>query len=770
MQRVILVVSPDPDFLQQIRSHLEEGGRYQVAVAGSAQDALTMANNDFFEVAILDSELDDIPMVAFSRDLAALQTELKILVYPPDNNPQHPLLDGLAANGFLSKPFSGPEIGTALTNLFSDQSTGPDLRVKQIDDLMKQWLQNPETGGEKAEHILKSTTAQSVLIIIKGQTTASAGSTSDNLETNVIGFLSRYWKDDEDIELARFLRMDGDAGERFLYATKLVSNVVLALIYPHTTTIQQVRRELSQVKDDFQRNYPTTAELRQDIAKQALAEINERNKKLESMQTFSATISQSELDELKILQEQQKSAPTPAAISEEELANLNKLIEELPSPDPEPKQEIEPQPTAVAADIPDWLHELDQLAVKSLPSAEPEKATADQTEKPLFEEQPEAGIQSTTPINDQLTESPEADLTKSPAVDEPLPVNNAQVAAPIAVLATDSSESPEVDLTKPSTVVEPLPANNIQDAAPIAGLAAESIDAPLTEPTPVVEDLPEIDFKLPWETEETENVEPAINVGTVTDENLPAEITQDEVSPAALSVEDTASAIAEETTVEKDFAQVLEEVQVDTAAVSPDETTDSVPEESAGVPPLETIASVTATAEPDIIPPLGKEDGQPIIEETIVEEPVIEEPVIEEPVSNLPPELKDFRFVYTCILIPESRDQFLARDLSEKLGVVMPQFHLAQGWHLTSITIRPQYLLWTLTAPFTTCPQQIIHDIRALTSAHIFANFPDIAKNKTTDDFWSSNYLVVSGSEPPPVNLIYDFVTQAWKKKETSPR
>ena len=103
MQRVILVVSPDTDFLHQLRSHLEEGGRYQVTTAISAHEALTLANSNFFEVAIVDGEIDDIPVGAFTRDLTALQSDLKILVFPPDNNPQHPMLEGLSVNGFKKR-------------------------------------------------------------------------------------------------------------------------------------------------------------------------------------------------------------------------------------------------------------------------------------------------------------------------------------------------------------------------------------------------------------------------------------------------------------------------------------------------------------------------------------------------------------------------------------------------------------------------------------------------------------------------------------------
>ena len=114
MQRAILAVSPNLQFLEQIRSHLEEGGRYRVQGVATGGDALALVTNSFFDLAILDAESSDVPFVPFTRDLVAAQPGLKLLVFPPQNNPHHPVLAGLVANGFLKKPFFTPEVSRAL--------------------------------------------------------------------------------------------------------------------------------------------------------------------------------------------------------------------------------------------------------------------------------------------------------------------------------------------------------------------------------------------------------------------------------------------------------------------------------------------------------------------------------------------------------------------------------------------------------------------------------------------------------------------------------
>lgn len=922
MQRVILVVSPDTEFLQQLRSHLEEGGRYQVTVALSAHEALNLANGNFFEVAIVDGELDDIPVAAFTRDLAALQSELKILVFPPDNNPQHPVLEGMVANGFLTKPFSGQEIGKALSSLFSDQPMAGIVQVKVIDDLVKQWLQIPETGGRKAEQILESTTAQTVLIIIKDQLIASAGSIDEGLVNNVTGFLSRYWKEEENSELARFLKLDGDGSERFLYATKLVSNVVLVLVYPMNTTIQLIRRELNNVKDDFQQHYPTTGELRQDIAKQTLADINARNKKLESLQPNSTTISQTELDLLKVLQ-QETQKPTTSTVSQEELDILKTLQTEPPPPAVDAVFQAEldarklfeqesnkPKPTLK----PISQEEIDMLKVLQADSSQPAVDAVSQAEldaRKLFEQESlkqkpptTAGI-SQDDINalikmQQSASQPAAEAVsqvdlearrlfeqeslkqKPPATTNGISqdeIDSLKVfqqeppkttAAGVAQYELDALQLFHQESLKPTTVahsaiseqelaelsklLEQMPApdpqpetvtpveekklpewlneletseNSVQSVEP-----AKPQILPTTETTPTgippfmgideslkltpdlstaaepvsmtgatviaaaSEPLPEIDFKLPWEMEET-----------TTDGDSQNQQTQ--------SVETVAEPVLEQV-AEQPILPVLPNEQVTVSIpepvadldIPPLQTIEPVPAFAPEpvveqpLPSLQTVETAPASAiEPDAelpIPPAPLKVEAPIEArqpattsfaevlsavtpqaETIPDPtpaPAVVEPVastaapitLEEPAAPPAlPNLKDFRFNYTCVLLPGDREQFLARDLSEKLSSTMPDIHEDQGWRMTSITIRPQYLLWTVAVPMGICPNQIMHEVRNLTSNLIFAKFPEIAKKKTSNDFWSSKYLAVSGSEPPPANLIFEFVANAWKKPET---
>jgi hypothetical protein len=348
-------------------------------------------------------------------------------------------------------------------------------------------------------------------------------------------------------------------------------------------------------------------------------------------------ISQAELDALKAMeQEPQKPATVNTIdISEQELADLAKMLDQMPAPDPQPKSET----SLEEKKLPEWLNELE---------------TTD---------------------------------------------NSIQAASTEAVPAG----------------TPPFFGINENSALPQDLAGQDKTAAPNSEP------LPEIDFKLPWEIEETTTVSP------------PEQPTEPATNPVA---EEQAAVILQPVVK----AQV-EEPQP--ASVSFAEVLNAVAPQTESIP-----APAQAAAEPAA--------------------PVVAEPVGEEPTPiPAPPSLKDFRFNYTLVLLPGDHNQFLARNLSEKLSSVMPEIHEDQGWRMTSITVRPQYLLWTVTVPMGVCPHRIIQEVRNLTSNSIFANFPEIAKTKTSNDFWSSKFLAVSGSEPPPANLIFDFVSNAWKNPET---
>lgn len=115
---------------------------------------------------------------------------------------------------------------------------------------------------------------------------------------------------------------------------------------------------------------------------------------------------------------------------------------------------------------------------------------------------------------------------------------------------------------------------------------------------------------------------------------------------------------------------------------------------------------------------------------------------------------------YACLLVPRFTHHHLTGDLSEQLGKWVPEICVAFGWRLEYISIRPEHLQWIVNVPPATSPGYLMRILRQHTSEKIFADFPRYAKENPSGDFWAPGYLIMGGSQPPPAQLIKDFIAQ----------
>ena len=104
-------------------------------------------------------------------------------------------------------------------------------------------------------------------------------------------------------------------------------------------------------------------------------------------------------------------------------------------------------------------------------------------------------------------------------------------------------------------------------------------------------------------------------------------------------------------------------------------------------------------------------------------------------------------------------------DLLDRLGEWVPHICIAFAWRLEYISIRPEYLQWIVNVPPATSPAYLMRILRQHTSERIFAEFPRFKKENPSGDFWAPGYLIMGGSQPPPAQLIKDFITQTRQRQ-----
>jgi DNA-binding response OmpR family regulator/REP element-mobilizing transposase RayT len=120
---------------------------------------------------------------------------------------------------------------------------------------------------------------------------------------------------------------------------------------------------------------------------------------------------------------------------------------------------------------------------------------------------------------------------------------------------------------------------------------------------------------------------------------------------------------------------------------------------------------------------------------------------------------------YACLLVPRLPQHHLTGDLSDQVSDWVPQICVAFGWRLEYISVRPEYLLWIANVPPSTSPAYLMRILRQHTSDRIFPDFPRLHKENPSGDFWAAGYLIMGGSQPPPGQLIKDFISQTRQRQ-----
>ena len=134
--------------------------------------------------------------------------------------------------------------------------------------------------------------------------------------------------------------------------------------------------------------------------------------------------------------------------------------------------------------------------------------------------------------------------------------------------------------------------------------------------------------------------------------------------------------------------------------------------------------------------------------------------IVLEPVSS-----SYYNLDYACLLVPRFTHHHLVGDLSDCLSDWVKEICIAFDWRLEYISVRPEYLLWIVNVPPATSPGHLMRILRQHTSEKIFTDFPYFKKENPSGDFWAHAYLIMGRSQPPPAQLIKDFIAQTRQRQ-----
>jgi hypothetical protein len=128
------------------------------------------------------------------------------------------------------------------------------LTVEYIDDLsILPWLNDVNQTVDYLTQIVRISQSQAAFVTHKNNLWAHAGSLSQNAVKELAQTVTHNWDGQKGSDLLRFIRLESTKAEHMLYATRLTTDVVLALVFYAETPFSTIRYHAGQVLENMPR-------------------------------------------------------------------------------------------------------------------------------------------------------------------------------------------------------------------------------------------------------------------------------------------------------------------------------------------------------------------------------------------------------------------------------------------------------------------------------------------------------------------------------------
>ncbi|NWF64252.1 MAG: IS200/IS605 family transposase [Chloroflexi bacterium] len=245
----LLIVSPSSALAETIRQSLEETKFYRVHHVNNKASAIVKANEIGAPIAMLDLALGE----EWAQDIGiALRTVRPSmnLVLLCEETATPPAFDSLRPWIMVRKPFRVSDF----MNAISKPQPSPQVATGSLSSSTIQfmpWLSDPNRAAQHLTRLTLESSAQAALITKKSDLWAYAGGLSQNAAKEVAQTVTRNWDGQKGSDLLRFIRLESTKAEHMLYATRLTSDSVLALVFDAETPFSTIRAQANQLLNDF---------------------------------------------------------------------------------------------------------------------------------------------------------------------------------------------------------------------------------------------------------------------------------------------------------------------------------------------------------------------------------------------------------------------------------------------------------------------------------------------------------------------------------------
>lgn len=248
----LLVVTPSASLGESIRRALEDTKFYRVQIVNNKATAIVKANEVGMPMAMLDLALGEDWVQEIGASLRTIRPSINLVLLCEESG-SPPAFDGLRPWIMVRKPFRISDFMSAISQPQSASSGAPSSSTMQF----MPWLSDPNKAAQHLTRLTLESSAQAALITRKTDLWAYAGGLSQNAAKEVAQTVTRNWDGQKGSDLLRFIRLESTKAEHMLYATRLTSDAVLALVFDAETPFSTIRSQASQLLNDFSGDAPS---------------------------------------------------------------------------------------------------------------------------------------------------------------------------------------------------------------------------------------------------------------------------------------------------------------------------------------------------------------------------------------------------------------------------------------------------------------------------------------------------------------------------------
>ncbi len=258
MKANLLVVSPQPSFGESIRQSLGNTGSFRVHVVKGKADAILTAEREVCTLALLDMDLGESAILEIGRSLRSMNPDLDLVILADEEIP--PTMDAIRPWVLLRKPFYLPDfiqlaravpvIPDHLLDTLEEEDVMVDSKEEKKSPSQENltmpdipWLHDVSKAAQHLTRLTLESSAQAALITREKELWAYAGQLSQNAANELASTVSRHWDGQKGNDLLRFVRLESTKAEHMLYATSMIDNVILALVFDAETPFSTIRSQ-----------------------------------------------------------------------------------------------------------------------------------------------------------------------------------------------------------------------------------------------------------------------------------------------------------------------------------------------------------------------------------------------------------------------------------------------------------------------------------------------------------------------------------------------